>query len=119
MRHAFRRQLGSECKDEAGVVRVAPLSPALEKEIGDAVQSAETGEYVPLDPARTDAIAQAAARAVQPLVQAGHEAVVLTSGQVRRFFRRIVEAAAPKIVVLSYNEVDPSVQLSSEGHVDA
>ena len=101
------------------MLRVATLSPALEKEIGDAVQSTETGQYVPLDPERTDAIAQATAKAVQPLVQAGHEAIVLTSAQARRSYRRIVEAAVPKIVVLSYNEIDPSVQLSSEGQVEA
>ena len=40
-------------------------------------------------------------KAVQPLVQAGYEAVVLTSAQVRRFFRRMVETQLPKVVVLS------------------
>ncbi len=119
VRHAFARQICAEYKDEEGVLRVATLSPALEKEIADAVQSAEAAEYVPLDPARTDAIAQATAKAVQPLVQAGHEAVVLTSAQVRRSYRRMIEATVPKIVVLSYNEIDPSVQLSSEGQVEA
>ena len=113
------RQICADYKDEEGVLRVVTLSPALEKEISDAVQTTETGQYVPLEPARTDAIGKATAQAVSSLIRAGHEAVVLTSAQVRRYYRRMVEASVPKIVVLSYDEIDPSVQLSSEGQVDA
>ena len=119
VRHAMARQICADYKDEEGVLRVVTLSPALEKEISDAVQTTETGQYVPLEPARTDAIGKATAQAVSSLIRAGHEAVVLTSAQVRRYYRRMVEASVPKIVVLSYDEIDPSVQLSSEGQVDA
>ncbi len=119
VRHALARQICGDYKDEEGVLRVVTLSPGLEKEISDAVQTTETGQYVPLDPERTEAIAQATAQAVQALVRAGHEAIVLTSAQVRRYYRRMVEASVPKIVVLSYNEIDASVQLSSEGQIDA
>lgn len=118
VRHALARQICAEYKDEEGILRVATLSPALEKEIGDAVDSAETGQYVPLDPARTEAIAQATAEAVKTLVRSGHEAVVITSAQVRRYFRRMVETQVPKVIVLSYHEIDPSVHLASEGQID-
>ena len=57
--------------------------------------------------------------AVQPLIMMGHEPVVLTSAPVRRFYKRIVERRMPKIVVLSYSEIDPAVELESEGQVSA
>lgn len=60
-----------------------------------------------------------AVQAVQPLVMMGHEPIVLTSAPVRRYFKRIVARRLPKIVVFSYNEIDPSVQLESEGQVSA
>lgn len=119
VRHALARQICTDYKDEEGGLRVAVLSPNLEKEILDAVQQSDTGEGIPLDPARSDAIAQATVEAVQPLVTAGHEAVVLASAQVRRYFRRIVQRHMPKIVVLSYNEIDPALKLESEGQIDA
>lgn len=118
-RHALARQICSDYKDEEGRLRVVTLAPVVEKEILDAVQQSETGEYVPLDPDRADAIARATVEAVQPLVQAGHDPVVVTSAQVRRYFRRMVERHMPKIVVLSYNEIDPAVKLESEGQIEA
>jgi len=117
-RHALARQLCSEYKDEEGRLRVVTLAPTLEKEIIEAVQQMETAEYVPLDPARTEAIAVATVQAVEKLVQRGYDGIVLTSSQVRRFFKRMVEPHMPKIVVLSYNEVDPALQLESEGQVE-
>lgn len=119
VRHALARQICAEYADEQGVLRVVTLSPELEREMLDAIRGAETGDYVPLDPARGDQIARATVQAVQTLILAGHEAVVLTSAQVRRYFRRIVERHMPKIVVLSYNEIDPAVKLESEGQVSA
>ena len=117
MRHALARQICADYKDEEGTLRVVTLSPALETELNDAVQKAEPGRYIPVDPARSDAIAQSAAKALQPMVRAGYEGIVLTSAQVRRYFRRIAESRTPKVIVMSYNEIDPAVKLNSEGTV--
>jgi flagellar biosynthesis protein FlhA len=117
VRHALARQICADYKDEEGTLRVVTLSPALEQELSDAIQKAEPGRFIPVDPTRADAIAQAAARAVQPMVRAGYDGIVLTSAQVRRYFRRIAESRTPKLVVLSYNEIDPAVKLNSEGTV--
>jgi flagellar biosynthesis protein FlhA len=51
------------------------------------------------------------------MVMGGQDPVVLTSAPVRRYFKRVVERQMPKIVVLSYNEIDPAVRLESEGQV--
>ncbi len=117
VRQALARQICADYKDEEGALRVVTLSPALEQELNDAVQKAEPGRYVPVDPARSEAIAQATAKALQPMVRAGYEGIVLTSVQVRRYFRRIAEARTPKVIVMSYNEIDPAVKLNSEGTV--
>lgn len=118
-RQALSRTICGAYTDEQNTLRVVTLSPNLEREILDAVQSAESGEYVPLDPQRAEAIGHGAVNAVQPLVAAGYEPIVLTSAQTRRYFRRIAERYLPKIVVLSYNEVDPGVKLESEGQIEA
>lgn len=117
VRHALARQISESCSDEEGVLSVVTLSPQIEQELLNAVDRAETGEYIPISPERADSIGQATVNAVEPLVTAGHEPVVLTSSQARRFFKRIAERYIPKITVLSYNEIDPSVKLESEGQV--
>ncbi len=118
-RHALGREICANYADEKNVLRVVTLAPELEQEILNAVSQSETGEYIPVAPARADAIAERAAQAVQPLVLEGQEPVILCSAPARRFFRRIVQRRLPRIVVLSYNEIDPSVTLQSEGQVVA
>jgi flagellar biosynthesis protein FlhA len=119
VRHALARQICSDYKDEESVLRVITLSPQIEQDITNATQQVDGGSsYAPLDPAVSASIAEATVEAVQPLVSSGYDPVVLTTAQVRRFYRRMVEGHIPKLVVLSYNEMDPSVQLESLGQVD-
>lgn len=116
-RHKLAREICSNYTDEEGQLHVVTLSAELEREILDSLQRTETGQYLPLEPRRADAVAASAVQAVQPLVLAGYEPIVLTSAPVRRYVKRIVERQQPKIVVLSYNEIDPNVQLEGEGQV--
>ncbi len=117
VRHSLARQICADYKDEEGALRVVTLAPALEQELNDAIQRGDTGRFLPVDPARADAIAGAAAKALQPLIQGGYEGVVLTTAQVRRYLRRILESRIPRVIVLSYNEIDPAVRLTNEGTV--
>ena len=119
VRHALARQICADYKDEESILRVVTLSPQIEQGITNAVQHTDgAGSYAPMDPAAQNAIADATASAVQSLVSMGYDPVILTTAQIRRFFRRMVESQVPKLVVLSYNEMDPSVQLESLGQVD-
>ena len=43
--------------------------------------------------------------------------IVLTSPQIRLAFLRLVEHAIPRITVISYNEIDPTVQVQAIGMV--
>jgi flagellar biosynthesis protein FlhA len=116
VRHALNREICGAYVDESNALRVVTLTPEVEKEILDAVDQADGG-YLPVAPDRADQIAEATAKAVQPLILGGSDPIVLTTAPVRRFFRRIVERRIPKVVVLSYHEIDPAVNLESSGQV--
>lgn len=118
-RHALARQISAEYADEENVLRVVTLAPELEQEILEAVRASDTGDWIPLAPARIEAIGQGMTQALQPLVMSGHDPVLITSAQIRRYVRRLIVRVLPKAVVLSFNEIDPSVQLESEGQVSA
>ena len=119
VRHALAREICAAYVDEESKLRVVTLAPELEQTILAAVQQADTTEYVPLDPNVAERIGTNTAEAVKPLVLSGQEPVVLTSAPVRRYFLRIAERYVPKLTVLSYNEIDPAVQIESEGQVSA
>jgi len=116
-RHALARQICAEYIDEDGRLLVVTVAPEIEQEILNAISQSETGEFIPLSPDRADAIAQATVEALQPMVAGGHDPIVLTTAQVRRYVKRIVERLLPRVIVLSYNEIDPGVRLESEGQV--
>ncbi len=118
VRHALAREISGPYADENKTLRVVTLATAMEQEVLNAIQQAETGDYIPVPPDRADQIAENTATAVQPLVMSGQDPIVLTSAPVRRFFKRIVERRVPKIVVLSYNEIDPAISLESAGQVE-
>jgi flagellar biosynthesis protein FlhA len=119
VRHAIARQICADYKDEEGVLRVVTLSPQIEQDILNATQTVEGGgSYAPMDPIQTAEITKATAEAVQTLASSGYDPIVLTTAQIRRFFKQMVEAQVPKLVVLSYNEMDPAVQLESLGQVE-
>ncbi len=119
VRHALAREICAGYVDEDGKLSVISLAPELEQEILDAVNQMDAGDFIPVSPERADAISESTATALQPLLAAGQDPIVLTSAPVRRYFRRIVERRIPKIVVLSYNEIDPAVTLESLGQVSA
>ncbi|MCF6284943.1 MAG: flagellar biosynthesis protein FlhA, partial [Candidatus Hydrogenedentes bacterium] len=119
VRHALAREICSAYGDEDAVLHVVTLAPELEEEVLNAVNTSQTGDYIPVPPEKADAISERCAEALKPLVVSGQDPVVLTSAPVRRYFRRIVERRIPKVVVLSYNEIDPAITLESVGQVSA
>ena len=118
-RHRLAREICAGYVDEQNALHVVTVDSRVEQELLDALQRSETGDYIPIDPRRADVIATNALQAVQSLVIMGHEPIVLASAAVRRYIKRIIERKQPRVVVLSYNEVDPAVHLESEGQVSA
>lgn len=96
---------------------VITLDPKLEQVILDSVKKTETGSYLTLDPAMTNGIIGSLSRQVQNLIKLGQQPVVLASPVVRLYFKRLTEQAVPGLVVLSYNELDPDIEIQSIGMV--
>ena len=96
---------------------VITLDPKLEQVIIDSVQKTETGSYLTLEPAMSNNIINNLSKQVQKLVHLGQQPIVLASPVVRLYFKRLSEQAIPGLVVLSYNELDPGVEIQSVGIV--
>ena len=96
---------------------VITLDPKLEQLIMDSLQRTEAGTYLSLDPNVTNAILGSLTRQVQKLIQLGQQPVILASPVVRLYFKKLADQAIPGIVVLSYNELDPGLEIRSVGVV--
>ncbi len=96
---------------------VITLDPKLEQLLLDSLQKTETGTYLSLDPGTTNAILGSLSRQVQKLVQLGQQPIVLASPVVRLYFKKLADQSIPGLVVLSYNELDPELEIQSVGVV--
>jgi len=96
---------------------VITLDPKLEQVIMDSVQKTESGSYLTLEPGVANSIINNLSKQVQRLVQLGQQPIVLASPVVRLYFKRLTEQVLPGLVVLSYNELDPSIEIEAVGTV--
>ncbi|NLG87849.1 MAG: flagellar biosynthesis protein FlhA [Clostridiaceae bacterium] len=96
---------------------VITIDPQLEQMIMDSVQKTEVGAYLTIEPSVTNKIINNLAKHVEKIVQLGKQPVVLASPVVRLYFKRLTEQSIPGLVVLSYNELDPSIEVNSVGMV--
>jgi len=100
-----------------GNSNVITIDPKVEQMIMDAIQKTEFGSYLALDPAVSNTIINNVSRNVQRLMQLGNQPIVLASPIVRLYFKRLTENVIPGLIVLSYNEIDPAVEIQSIGTV--
>jgi flagellar biosynthesis protein FlhA len=96
---------------------VLTLDPKLEQVIIESVKKTESGSYLTLDPSVSNTIINNLSRQVQRLMQLGQQPIVLSSPVVRLYFKRLTEQVIPGLVVLSYNELDPNIEVQSVGVV--
>lgn len=116
VRQALRKSISQKYFSE-GKTQVITLDPSLEQEIMASVQHSEQGSYIALDPSRTQAIFNNLNKEVSKLTSMGIQPIILTSPIVRIYFKRLIEQIAPDLVVLSYNEVEPTAEIQSIGMV--
>lgn len=108
---AISRTYIHDCAD------VITLDPKLEQLIMDSVQKTEAGSYIAMDPALSKKIVKQAAQMTEKIAQTGKLPIVLASPVVRLYFKRLTENSIPGLVVLSYNELDPTLEVRSVGMV--
>ncbi len=95
--------------------RVITLDPALEQLISEKTKQTEQGTYVALNQDEIQKIYASLKNAIEKMTKLGITPIVLTSPLVRRQFKNITSQMIPDLVVLSYNELDQSVEVYSDG----
>jgi type III secretion protein V len=113
VRSALRRQITARYVGPSGALPVYLLDPMIEETIRESIHKTATGSYLALEPALSRDILGGVGRTVG----AGGPAVVLTSAEIRRYVRRLVEAEYPQLAVLSYQELSPETQLQPLGRI--
>ncbi|MDN5330929.1 MAG: flagellar biosynthesis protein FlhA [Tepidanaerobacteraceae bacterium] len=96
---------------------VITLDRDLEEYISNSVSQTENGAYISIEPEVVQKIVGGLIEKINQAAKQGIQPVVLTSPLVRRHFKKIIEHSLPDIPVLSYEEIDPNIEIRSVGTV--
>ena len=119
VRQSLKRAISNKYFVTGETTSVVTLDPKLEQDIMGSVKQTETGAYLTLDPDRTKAILKSVGSETRKLEDAGKNPIVMTSPIVRMYFKRMTEDYYKDLIVISYNEVEPNIELQSVGMVTA
>ena len=116
VRQALRRSI-SKRFIPGDVAYAITLDPSLEQLIIDSTKQTDHGAYLAIEPVQVHSIFDKLRALIENMKNRGRTPVILTSPLVRRQFRTISEQISPELAVLSYNEIDSSVEVYAEGVV--
>lgn len=118
VRQALSRQISKQFATPGEPLYVITLSGAVEKKIADSVQQTEYGSFLAMDPDDSQKILESMTFELERLNQMGQLPIILCSPSVRMYVRQLIERQLPNIPVLSYNELEPDIEVQSVGVVN-
>ena len=87
------------------------LDPQIEETVRASIQHTQSGSYLALEPEITQEILTAVRNEVGNLPPTAQNPVILTTMEIRRYFRKLVELEFPHLAVLSYQELSPDMNI--------
>ena len=117
VRNGLATQICNQYKDELGVIPVLTVDPGLEAKLESSLQETETGFKLTLSPGDVGRIMEKIGAQVEKMKTKNEMPVIICSPTVRGQLKRLTESNLPDLVVLSYNEIVPGIEIRSSGMV--
>jgi flagellar biosynthesis protein FlhA len=114
VRMALRRTITNSYRNSDNQMNVFTLDPQTEKFLSDNVQATKQGLMLVLPPAKGEVLISKIKAACEMMGREGLSPVLLVSPNIRLALRRYLQGAIPNIVVISYSEVLPDVEVYSK-----
>jgi len=112
---ALRRWITYRFTDGAATLEAFLLDPAIEDALKGALHKTDHGSMLALEPELSqDILAAVRARVAETPVR---RPVIVTSAELRRHVRQLVQVECPELSVLSYQELAPELVLAPLGHI--
>lgn len=118
VRQRLSRQITQQYVVEGDPLKVITAGAEMEKLLSESIQQTEQGHYLSLSPEVSGKIYQAVTEEVNRIQQTGTQPILLTSPSIRLYVRQFLERYIPDLPVLSYNELEPDVEVESVGVVN-
>lgn len=113
VRLGLRRSIVNSYCSSDGKLTVSTLDPRTEKTLADNVQATKQGLMLVIDPELGEKLTARLKSAVDKMSREGYAPIFLVSPNIRLALRRYLHSAIPNIVLLSYSEIAPDVEVYS------
>lgn len=117
VRVALSRVICKEYVNNEGIINVLTLDPKIEEIVSHSIQRTEMGSFLALDPEIGQQILTAVGEQMNVLNDRGLQPILLCAPQIRPSLKKLTDRSFPSLVVLSWNEIAPRVQVNSVGMV--
>ncbi|MGN0586411.1 MAG: flagellar biosynthesis protein FlhA [Oscillospiraceae bacterium] len=116
VRQALKRTITRRYAD-GGQIRVLTLDTETENKIVASVKKSEQGSYLAMEPQTIQLLIAALNEQIDRVKDVIPTPIVLTSPIVRIYFKKLVDQFIPNVTVLSFSEIDNSVQIQAVGNI--
>jgi len=117
-RIALKRAMTHRLTNGARSLDVLVLDSTIEELVRGAITRTSAGSFLALPPSGVRDVRKSVAAALEKSPpNEGATPVLLTSPDVRRHVWKLIEATHPEVVVTTYAELDPDLQIVSKGRV--
>lgn len=102
---------------EGKVLQVITLDRKLEEILTKNIKRTDHGAYLTLDPLLLGEIVQAVTKEVEQQITLNMQPVIMTSPNLRRHVRKLIESSLPTVMIVSHAEIVDDINLQASGKV--
>ncbi|MEA3320123.1 MAG: flagellar biosynthesis protein FlhA [Bacillota bacterium] len=118
VRQALSKQITNQYVVGNETFKVVTLAGRVEKLIADHIQQTEHGNFLSLDPNVSMEIVQKVGEQMEQFSVYEQSPILLCSPAVRMYVKQMLDRYLPQLPVLSYNELEASIEVQSIGVVN-
>lgn len=118
VRSTLKRHISNKYSSGHNVLPAYLLAPGVEDTVRGAIRQTSAGSYLALDPAVSKALVDNIKKTVGDIGASQHKPVLLTSMDIRRYLRKMIEQDLYELPVLSYQELTQEINIQPLARVD-
>lgn len=118
VRVALKRHISHRHSSGQNILPAYLLAPAVEDAVRGAVRQTSGGSYLALDPAMSRQLLENIKSTVGDLSRSMHKPVLLTSMDIRRYIRKMIEQDLYELPVLSFQELTQDINIQPLSRVE-
>ena len=116
-RSSLRRYISYKFSGGQNILAAYLLDPDVEETIRKAIRQTSAGSYLSLDPTTTRRLLQSIKKEVGDIAHAIQKPVLLTSMDIRRYVRKLIEGELYELNVLSHQELTEEITVQPLGRI--